>query len=146
MKNITLKALIVLAGVLPAAGALAQESPLRAKVPFAFSVDNKVLPAGRYEVQQVSNQLVPGEVLVRNLDRPKYSAMILADQGSWEDSLSYKADKAQLVFDEVDGQYFLHEVRGPLDALNLEFATTKTEKTARTVASNATQTTIVSGE
>jgi hypothetical protein len=146
MKNITLKALIALAGVFSAASALAQSEPLIANVPFAFSVDSKVLPAGRYEVQQVSDQQLPGGILVRNIDQPQYSAMTLADEDSWENMPSYKANTARLVFDDYDGKCFLHEARGPVETLNLRFPVTKAEKTARTLALNTSQTTIVAGE
>src|ERR1700739_3206877 len=83
MKNFTLKALIAFAGVLSAASAFAQSRPLIADVPFAFSVDSRALPAGRYEIQAVSDQDLPGGILVRNLDHPQYSVVTLADEGAW---------------------------------------------------------------
>lgn len=84
MKNITLKALVVLAGVFSAAGAFAESHTLTANVPFAFSVANKVLPAGHYEVEQVNNQQVPGGVLVRNIDHPEYAVLTLGSDGPWQ--------------------------------------------------------------
>jgi hypothetical protein len=149
MKSITLKALVILAGVFSAASALAQSGPVIADVPFAFGVDNTVLPAGRYELQRVSDQQIPGGILVRNIDQPRYSAMTLGAEGSWEQTPSYKANAERLVFDNDRGRYFLREVRGPVASLNLEFPITKAEKTAErttTVASNVTQTIIFAGQ
>jgi len=59
--------------------------------------------------------------------------------------------RPRVFFGRVDltgGQYFLREIRGPLDNLNLEFPTSKAEKMAEhtTLASDATQTTIAAGQ
>jgi hypothetical protein len=120
-----------------------------AYVPFEFSVDTKVLPASNYVFDSESTATADNHVLlVRNIDHPQYAAVTLGDDGSWKQAPPYKADTERLVFDTYGGQYVLREVRGPVESLNLEFPTTKTEKTAErtTVASNATQTTIVAGQ
>ena len=148
MKN-ALRVFVALAGVFSAASVFAQSEPVVASVPFAFSVDNKVLPAGRYEVQQINDQQVPGGILVRNIDQPQYSAMVLGDEGAWEQTPSYNPVNERLVFDNDGGHYFLRQVRGPVESLNLEFPITKAEKTAErttTMASNAAQTIIVAGQ
>lgn len=146
MKNVSLKVLIALTGVFSAASALAQSGRVIANVPFAFAVDSKMLPPGHYEIQRVGNQQIAEAIQVRNIDNPQYTAITLEYEGSWETTPSYKAETERMVFDNYDGKYFLHEVRGPLYSWNFEFPVTKAEKTARNVALNATQTTIVAGE
>ncbi len=96
--------------------------------------------------RQVNDQQLPGGILVRNLDQPQYAAITLADEGAWANMPFYMANAAHLVFDDYDGKYFLHEARGPVATLNLKFPVTKAEKSVRTLALNASQTTIVAGE
>ncbi|HTD15527.1 MAG TPA: hypothetical protein VK673_10125 [Chthoniobacterales bacterium] len=142
MKNITLKALIVLAGVLSAAGAFAQEKIIESNVPFAFSVGNKVLPAGRYEIKHLDSVQIPGGVLIRNVDHPEYAAITFGSAGSWTAMPVYNAHNPQFVFDIHDGKYLLREVRGPVGTINIEFPRNNAEKNAaRTVASTPKQTT-----
>ena len=147
MKSIALKSLVVLAGVFSAAGALAQSNVVIANVPFAFSVENKVLPAGRYEVQQISSQQVPDGILIRNIDRPNYAALALVSEGPSQ-APNQVMTTVRLVFDNYSGQYFLREVRGPVDAVNAKLRVTKSEKSAvrQNEASQPTQTTIIAGQ
>ena len=150
MKKFTVTALLTLAGLVSAGSAFAQfKHEVRAYVPFEFSVGNKMLPAGNYLFDSESTPTADNHaLLVRNIDHPQYHAMRLGDDGSWEQTPLYKADTERLVFDTYGGQYFLREVRGPVGIMNLEFPTTKAEKAAErtTVASNATQVTIVAGQ
>ena len=143
MKKVTMAALMVLVGVLSATAtsALAEGDQVRAKVPFAFAVDGKVLPAGHYEIQQVSNQQIPGGLLVRNIDEPRYSVTVIATQ-AWEALPNYTPAKASLVFDDYNGQHFLRTVHGPTAGLNVELPGSKAEDSAKRspMASNATQT------
>ena len=147
MKNITLKALIVLAGVLSAAGAFAQEKIIESNVPFAFSVGNKVLPAGRYEIKQFGSEQAPAGVLVRNIDYPNYGAVALVSVDPSQGMPNQQTSDSRLVFVNYSGHYFLREVRGPADSVNAEFTVTESEKSGKhAVASNATQTTVVGGQ
>jgi hypothetical protein len=150
MKKFTVTALLTLAGLVSAGSAFAQiKHEVRAYIPFEFSVGNEVLPAGNYVFDSESFPTADNHVLrVRNIDHPHYAAVALGNDGSWKQMPLYKADTERLVFDTYGGQYFLREVRGQVESLNLEFPTTKAEKTAErsTVASNATQTTIVAGQ
>ena len=149
MKKFTITALLTLAGLVSAGSAFAQikQPAVRAYVPFEFSVGNKVLPAGNYVFE--STPTADNHALrVRNIDHLQYAAVTLGDDGSWEQTPLYKADTERLVFDNYGGQYFLREIRDQVESLNLEFPTTKAERTDErsTVASNAAQTTIVAGE
>ena len=151
MKKFTVTALLTLAGLVSAGSAFAQikQPAVRAYVPFEFSVGNKVLPAGNYVFGSGSARTTDIHLLlVRNIDHPQYAAMTLGNDGAWEQAPFYKADTERLVFDNYGGQYFLREIRDQVESLNLEFPTTKAERTAErsTVASNAAQTTIVAGQ
>ena len=131
MKTITLKALVIVAGVLSAAGAFAQNHALTANVPFAFSVDNQVLPAGRYEIQTISNEQIPGGVIVRNIDHPRYTVLVLASNGQSQALPNHVITNGRLVFNNYDGKYFLREARGTFNAVNADFPVTKSEKSVQ---------------
>ena len=135
MKKVTWMVLLVLAGALSAASAFAEDQPVIANVPFAFSVGNKVLPAGRYEVTSVGNDRITGGVLIRNVDQPRYAALTFTAQAEQTPVSSYKRENAGLVFVRINDQYFLREIRGSVDAVGLKLPVTKAEKSAtRTVA------------
>lgn len=147
MKKITMSALMVLAGALSVTSALAQGDEVRANVPFAFALDNKVMPAGHYEIAQVSDQQLPGGLLVRNIDQPRYSVMVIGSEGACHARPNYVTGKPVLIFDNYDGHYFLREVRGAQAGLNLDIPKSKAEDSAKEnqMASNATQT-IIAGQ
>ena len=115
MKNITLKSLVVLAGVFSAAGALAQGNAVTANVPFAFSVQNKMLPAGHYQVEQIGSQDDPDGILLRNIDHPNYAALAMVAEGPLQ-APNKIITNVRLVFHQYRGHYFLGEVRGPVTA------------------------------
>ena len=150
MKKFTVSALLTLAGLVSAGSAFAQiKHEMWAHVPFEFSVGEKMLPAGNYVFDSASTPTADNHrLLVRNIDHPQYAAMTLGNDGSWEQAPLYNEDTERLVFEAYGGQYFLREVRGSVESLNLEFPTSKAEKTAErtTIASDATQTTIVAGQ
>jgi hypothetical protein len=146
MKNVTLKTLVVLAGVFSAAGVFAQSKVVQADVPFAFSVENKVLPAGHYEISEIDTQMVPMGVLVRNVDHPSYGITALIAMDPSRD-LKARSD-SRLVFNNYGGQYFLREVLGPAGTLNAELFVTKSEKNAKhqsEIAGQPVRTTVVAG-
>ena len=147
MRNFTLKALILLAGVFSAASAFAQSRVITANVPFAFSVENKVLPAGRYDIKQVGGQQFPSTVLIRNHDHPEY-AVLTVTEANLSQLPNMKTTNARLVFDNYGGHYFLREVRGPEDVINAQFFVKKSEKAAqrRSEASRRTQTAVNAGQ
>ena len=130
MKKFTITALLTLAGLVSAGSAFAQiKHEVRAYVPFEFSVGDRMLPAGNYVFDSESTPAGDNHVLlVRNIDHPQYAAVTIGNDGSWAQTPFYKADTERLVFDNYGGQYFLREIRGL--SLNLEFPTTKAEKTA----------------
>ncbi|MBV8113978.1 MAG: hypothetical protein JO300_04500 [Silvibacterium sp.] len=129
MKSIALKSLVILAGAISAASALAQDNMVTANVPFAFNVQNTVLPAGRYQIEQTIDRQVLDGVIIRNIDNPKYAVLALVPEGP--QAPSQEITNARLVFDKSSGQYFLREVRGPVNGVNAKFLVTKTENSAK---------------
>jgi hypothetical protein len=117
MKSIALKSLVILAGAISAASALAQDNVVTANVPFAFSVQNTVLPAGRYQIEQTIDRQIPDGVIIRNIDNPNHAVLALVSEGPFP-APSQEIKNVRLVFDKYSGQYFLREVRGPVDAVN----------------------------
>jgi hypothetical protein len=95
--------LISLLGLLLVAGsAVAQTTNIRANVPFSFTVNNKSLAAGTYEIQpgSVSDS---GVLIIRGPD----GSMLIGMNAS--ESLQ-GADKTKLVFHCYGAQNFLSEI------------------------------------
>lgn len=131
MKKFTVTALLTLAGLVSAGSAFAQtRHEVRAHVPFEFSVGNKVLPAGNYRFEEASSAGFPTEVLIQNVDQPRYAVLAFGSDGPWQALPNYVTDRGALVFDRYSGEPFLREVRAPLDAINVELPKSKAEKGA----------------
>jgi hypothetical protein len=121
MKRITATALFTLAALVTASGAMAQDGAVRATVPFDFSVGDKVLPAGTYEVWS------PWTNILELQDREKHVAMLTTTsdvsrewpKGNW------------LVFDRYGDRYFLSEVLCASGSINVSLRQSKAEKQAR---------------
>ncbi|MGB8768271.1 MAG: hypothetical protein WCC92_01545 [Candidatus Korobacteraceae bacterium] len=76
------------------------QSRLNADVPFAFSLQDKAMPAGNYQI------IANGQVLeVRNLDSQK--AQLLGKPMSVQSS---KEESPKLVFHKYGDQYFLSQI------------------------------------
>lgn len=81
---------------------------LEANVPFAFTVGEKTLPAGRYEIRQVDNY--GAEYMIDNMSTNK-EKLFTAHLTVGERPLG---DKATLDFEKVGDRYFLKDVEsGP---------------------------------
>ena len=103
------KHVIAVVGVFVVALALAGSLALAANVvkvdvPFSFMVNGKTLPAGQYQIEPAGNNLsklairgTGGAILAKVVER-------LADTGVKE---------PKVVFDKVEGKYFLSEVHFP---------------------------------
>jgi hypothetical protein len=109
MKRITVFALLT-AALISMGGVRAHAQAPAFKVPFDFTVANKVLPAGTYHVSYATQDAI----LIQSKDG-RFHAMtiIIAD-----DKESYGVGK--LIFAKYGNQYFLHEVLCSNVALNVE--------------------------
>lgn len=121
MKRITALALFAATGILGVGSALAQDSQLRATVPFNFTVANKQLPSGSYTILRVHNDLIA----IRSQDG-NHSVLSTA----YSDSSQF-ANSAKLVFHRFGDQYFLREVVGGSGVVSVNLPLTKSEERAR---------------
>lgn len=97
-------ALFAAATIGPVTQASAQEETVRATVPFAFTVGNRLLPVGTYRITPWRSGAGTNRVLIQsNGDDVAQFAMVLPNH-------ALAAGNAKLVFDKVGNQYFLKTV------------------------------------
>ena len=120
MKRITVLAILTAAMISMGSACLHAQAPAF-KVPFAFTVDNQVLPAGTY---QVSYNAAKTAILIRSQD-DRFHAF----------TTTYPADPStgggMVVFRKYGNQYFLHEVLCNALSMNVALPTSRLEKQAR---------------
>jgi hypothetical protein len=91
------------------------------KVPFDFTVDNQVFPAGSY---QVSYYPAKNAILIRSQDE-RFHAF----------ATTYPADPStsggKVVFTKYGNEYFLHEVLCSAVSMNVALSTSRLEKRVR---------------
>jgi len=97
-----LLALIGIAGL--GTAAKAQEDHIVIKIPYAFVVSGKTLPAGTYTVTRVSDSEI--RALVLNNFEERASTIVLATTIE-----SNYATKSDVSFEEVGGQLFLSKIQ-----------------------------------
>ena len=121
MKRTTVLAFLTAALISMASGACAHAQAPAFKVPFDFTVDNQVLPAGTY---QVSYNAAKTAILIRSQDERFHAlnAIHPADP-STSDSV--------VVFTKYGNQYFLHEVLCGAVSMHVALPASKPEKRAR---------------
>jgi hypothetical protein len=120
MNRISAVALLAIASVATCAGAMAQQSGLRANIPFGFTVGNTWMPAGEYTVTSPNQGVL-------ELKSGNHIAFVASIKSYGESNSGSK-----LVFDKYDDQYFLHEVLCPVfSSLNLQIPASNLEKRAR---------------
>ena len=96
---ISLLSLLLVAGL-----AIAQTSQVRSNVPFNFTVGDKTLPAGTYDIGAMNSS--GGNMLLLQA-RDGDSSMVV---GSVAAQTLKPADKTKLVFNRYRDQYFLAEI------------------------------------
>jgi hypothetical protein len=116
MKRIIAIALFAASSLAAAGNLSAQEHTVKANIPFDFTVNNNVLPAGTYTISSVS----PYAVQVRNVKGriAEFSAVHNDDK---------RSTTPVLVFQRYGNQYFLHEILAA-NALNVAVAPSKREQ------------------
>src|SRR5947209_20077537 len=110
MKRITTIALCLLASLVAAGTASAQDHGAKASVPFGFYAGNTWLPAGTYTLSAESRS--PDVIFIRNAD----SKIALMDVGHAADPQS---GAHTLVFKKYGDKYFLHEIRCSACSMNI---------------------------
>jgi hypothetical protein len=100
MKRITAVVLFSIATFIRVGSASAQAQTVEAKIPFAFIVHSRVLPAGTYRIHSVGENLV--EVRANDNSVVETSTTRADNNGSGTDN--------RLVFNKYGNQYFLREI------------------------------------
>jgi hypothetical protein len=104
-------------------------SRLRADVPFAFSLADKSMPAGNYEIRSLSDRLLE----VWNLDI-QHGQMLMKQISVQDDNVH----NAKLVFHKYGDQYFLSQIWDGRSNSGVELAVSNREKEER-IAQNGLQ-------
>jgi hypothetical protein len=102
MKNMRF-VLLSLTVLLMATAAGAQETKVRASVPFDFVVGDRVYPAGEYSLNSMANN--NAAIRIDNIREPAASHVISNACASVT-----LAPKTELVFHRMGGNYFLYQV------------------------------------
>jgi len=103
--------------------ASAQEAALKVDVPFDFAVGNHVLPAGDYQIASHGDSL-----FFENREQRAELFTIAAAGDTATDGQS------KLIFDNVQGQYFLRRIVSTSQKTSAAFPVSKLEKHSREVA------------
>ena len=112
--------LFAFTALLLATAAQAQSTNVTASVPFDFVVADHAYPAGDYVVRSISDTGVP--ILIRNTDEAE-NGIALSNPCS-----SVKpASTTKLVFQRMNGQYFLYQIWREGSTEGREFRISKTE-------------------
>jgi hypothetical protein len=77
---------------------------LKAKIPFEFSVGDRILPAGEYRVEQLSPSTMFVVLLRRADDGPSAAALTLGIQANGSQN------ESKLVFHRYGDHYFLSQI------------------------------------
>jgi hypothetical protein len=119
MKRITAIALFAIANLAMAGTSFAQSYGVAAKIPFAFSVGDKVLPAGSYTIKENSSLL-----MIRNRDQKTVVLSLFHEDGK------KSPNGGKLVFHKYAGEYFLSEILSDSADMHVQLALSKREKSA----------------
>ncbi len=129
MKKFTVAALFAAGCFLTAGSALAQNAhEVRVNVPFAFAVGKKVLPAGNYRIDQEASQISANEILIQDIDHPRFAVLVRGSDGPWQALAISASSRGRLVFDQYGDDRFLREIRGPFSAVSVEIPKSHAEQ------------------
>ena len=130
-------ALLILALALIVSVPMTQaQARTRANVPFDFSLDQKSMPSGAYEISSASDHVL----IVRNLDTRE--ARLVIEAMKVQASEASDAPHAKLVFDRYGDQYFLAQIWDGQSHTGIAFPESKREKELQ-MASAASQPEVV---
>jgi hypothetical protein len=118
MKRITAIALLAIANFAVAGTSFAQSRAVQAKVPFDFTVGNKLLPSGMYTIQEESRWFI----VIKSHDKPVERVSVVEQDGK------KAASGGKLIFHKYGSQYFLSEILSDQADMNVRVPVSKTEK------------------
>jgi hypothetical protein len=116
MKRIIAIALFAASSLAAAGNLSAQDHMVKANIPFDFTVNNNVLPAGTYTISSLS----PYAVQIRNVNRHVAEMSLVQNDDK-------RSTTPVLVFQRYGNQYFLHEILAA-NALNVAVPPSKREQ------------------
>lgn len=102
LKALSLASFLIALAVVPAYAQIRTGSPLQVKIPFAFNVGNKALPAGAYDVSATTSQ---GILLLKNEDGR--TATIFS---TFRVQARQASQETMFVFRRYGDRYFLTQV------------------------------------
>ena len=105
-------------------------STMRAHVPFSFTVQGRVLPAGEYEISRLDEE--GSGLQIMNVDHRHQHALI-----ETEPVRGAKHNRGELIFHRYGETYFLSEVWGSGLETGRELPTSSQEKMLRREAATA---------
>ena len=101
-------------------------NPMRAKIPFDFSVGNKKFPAGEYTFSRLSGFSDNHAMLVSNAD-----ASVHVFQSTFEASALKAKNESTLVFHKYGDQYFLEQIWTSGEQEGTQLSESRSERTIR---------------
>ena len=116
MKRIFAIALFAASSLAAAGNLSAQDHMVKANIPFDFTLNNNVLPAGTYTISSLS----PNAVQVRNVNGHVAELSLVQNDDK-------RSNTPVLVFQRYGNQYFLHEILAA-NALNVTVPRSKREQ------------------
>lgn len=128
MKRIAAIVLFVAATVMTAGSAQAQRNLIHVNIPFNFTINNVLLPAGTYSFE--FDSMVPHLLTIRDR-RQSVKATLLG-----QPCLIGPGRAHSLIFHRYGDQYFLSEARFDSESNGILFSPSKLEKRARKVNRN----------
>ena len=122
-------ALVILVLALIVSAPMAQaQARTKAQVPFDFNLEQKLMPAGAYEIASMSNNVLA----VRNLDTRE--GQLLIEPMKKHASQAAEIPHAKLVFRKYGDQYFLAEIWNGQSSIGVAFPESKREKELQTAS------------
>jgi hypothetical protein len=124
MKNIVTIAILLASTCIGAGNALAQSERVNVVVPFSFTINSTTLPAGTYSISNIDSSPL---IKIDNLWNTRVHVLAMGQAPL----RATPAAVHSVVFHKCGSQYFLSDVRGGADSLNLHIPTSKAEKRAQ---------------
>ena len=97
-------------------------APMRATIPFSFSIGKRILPAGEYQVKRINDE--GSSLEIENLNDSHEHVLFETET----ENTNHIQSKGSLVFDRYGDRYFLHEVWSPGRETGRELFPSKEER------------------
>jgi hypothetical protein len=120
---------LALVAFAPGSRAIAQNSTLHliANVPFDFRSGSELMPAGRYDIQKLSNNVV----IVRGTNQSRSQMLVVYSAETFKPS-----DHSKLLFHRYGNQYFLYQIWSSGNTTGIELPKGHAEKEALRAENN----------